>query len=398
MVVLMDRKRTVFISYRRDDSGYAAGRLFDRLSQHFGPDRIFMDIDTIELGDDFVNVIENAVSSCDVVVSIIGSQWLAATNAEGRRRLDDPNDFVRLEIASALDKGVDIIPILLEGVEMPLAEQLPDTLRPLTRRNGLSVSNIRFNADVDRLIRGIEAIFDARAAREAAEAALVEAEPLENTHAAEKVVSTESQYRAVVRDDRVKTGAYSEISTATRQLIIMVIALGWLLSGVVFGVVHMYDLVPSMDPPLLSAAIAGVIGAAVIVIGIKKLVPQVLLDTLIFLGIGWAIGVFIGWSFSFPYGDIQIENNFPLAGAIGGVIVGLSTSYLISKLFPGVRWFNYVIIALGWSIAWSVGLLINYQLYDDYGTSFSIFIFPFLITTGLVTGLLFWQVSSLAQD
>ena len=393
----MDRKRTVFISYRRDDSGYAAGRLFDRLSQHFGSDRIFMDIDTIELGDDFVHVIETAVTSCDVVVSIIGSQWLAATNAEGQRRIDDPNDFVRLEIASALDKGVDIIPILLESVEMPLLEQLPDTLKPLTRRNGISVSNIRFNADVDRLIRGIEAIFDARAAREAAEAALL-AEQLADTHVAEKVVSIESQYGAFVRDDRVKTGAYSEISMSARQLIIMVIALGWLLSGVVFGVVHMYDLVPSMDPPLLPAAVAGVIGAAVIMIAVNRLVRQVPIETLIFFGIGWAVGVSIGWAFSFPYGDIQIENNLPLAGAIGGVIVGLSTSYLISKLFPGARWINYVIMALGWSIAWCVGLLINYYYYDGYGTSFTIFIFPFLITTGLVTGLLFWQVSNLGRD
>ena len=394
----MDRKRTVFISYRRDDSGYAAGRLFDRLSQHFGSDRIFMDIDTIELGDDFVHVIETAVTSSDVVISIIGSQWLSATNAEGRRRLDDPNDFVRLEIASALDKGVDIIPILLEGVEMPLPEQLPETLKPLTRRNGISVSNMRFNADVDRLIRGIEAIFDARDSREAAEAALSENEQQSNALADEKVVPIEHQKKTVARYDQVETGANPEISKAPYQLIIMVIALGWLLSGIVFGVVHIFDLVPSMNPPLLSAAIAGVIGAAAIMIGVKKLVSQVLIDTLVFLGIGWAIGVFVGWSFSFPYGDIQIENNFPLAGAIGGVIVGLSTSYLISKLFHLVRWFNYAILALGWSIAWCVGLLINYQLYDDYGTSFSIFIFPFLITTGLIVGLLFWQVSSLARD
>ena len=212
MVAPMDRKRTVFISYRRNDSGYAAGRLFDRLSQHFGSDRIFMDIDTIELGDDFVHVIETAVTSSDVVVSIIGSQWLSATNAEGRRRLDDPNDFVRLEIASALDMDVDIIPILLEGVEMPLPEQLPDTLKPLTRRNGISVSNMRFNADVDRLIRGIEAIFDARAAREAAESALFEAEQLLDTQAAEKVVSSEHQNQAVARDNRVETGGFSESS------------------------------------------------------------------------------------------------------------------------------------------------------------------------------------------
>jgi len=136
----MDKKRIIFISYRREDSAYAAGRLYDRLGLHFGSDRVFMDIDTIGLGEDFVQVIENAVASCDVLVCIIGKQWLKATSSTGQKRLEDPSDFVRLEIVSALDLGVDVIPILLDGAEMPNLETLPTVLEPLTRRNGLEIN------------------------------------------------------------------------------------------------------------------------------------------------------------------------------------------------------------------------------------------------------------------
>ncbi len=174
----MDEERTIFISYRREDSAHAAGRLYDRLSQYFGSDNIFMDMDTIELGDDFVNVIEAAVRSCDVLVTIIGNKWLTITNEAGQKRLDDPNDFVRLEIASALNQDVDVVPILLDDAVMPRAEDLPETLVPFIRRNALAVEYSRFNADVDRLIRGIEAIFTAREEKEDAELELAEVKRL----------------------------------------------------------------------------------------------------------------------------------------------------------------------------------------------------------------------------
>jgi TIR domain len=112
----------IFISYRRDESAYPAGWLYDRLADHCDGGQVFKDVDSIKLGDDFVEVITRAVGSCDVLLALIGEQWLAITDAQGRRRLDDPNDFVRLEIEAALARNVRIIPILVDGARMPTTE------------------------------------------------------------------------------------------------------------------------------------------------------------------------------------------------------------------------------------------------------------------------------------
>jgi len=108
----------IFVSYRRDDSSGHAGRLFDRLAAHFGKDRIFMDIDTIEPGEDFVTIIEEAVSSCDILIAIIGRQWLKSAS-QNTSRLDNPHDFVRLEIATALNRDIRVFPVLVQRASMP---------------------------------------------------------------------------------------------------------------------------------------------------------------------------------------------------------------------------------------------------------------------------------------
>jgi formylglycine-generating enzyme required for sulfatase activity len=148
----------IFISYRRDDSGGWAGRLYDRLSQRFGRDNVFMDIDTIEPGLDFVQVIEKAVASCNALIAVIGRQWLTITDETGRRRLDHPEDFVRLEIAAALARNIRVIPALIEGARMPRSTDLPDGLQLLARRNAHEVSDRRFHYDVDRLIAVLDAV------------------------------------------------------------------------------------------------------------------------------------------------------------------------------------------------------------------------------------------------
>jgi formylglycine-generating enzyme required for sulfatase activity len=148
----------IFISYRRDDSAGYAGRLYDRLSERFGQGQIFMDIDTIEPGLDFVEVIEKAVGSCDVLIALIGRQWLTITDATGRRRLDNPEDFVRLEIATALDRNIRVIPVLVRGATVPRSTDLPDALKKLARRNALEISDTRFHYDVDRLIETLEKV------------------------------------------------------------------------------------------------------------------------------------------------------------------------------------------------------------------------------------------------
>jgi hypothetical protein len=147
----------IFISYRRDDTAYAAGWLFDRLADRFGHHQIFKDVDSIQLGDDFVDVIARAVASCDVLLALIGDQWLTLTDEEGRPRLAKPDDFVRIEIETALKRDVRIIPILVEGAPMPSADELPPSLARLARRQALELSPSRFEFDTGRLLDVLDA-------------------------------------------------------------------------------------------------------------------------------------------------------------------------------------------------------------------------------------------------
>jgi hypothetical protein len=146
----------IFISYRREETAYPAGWLYDRLAGHFGGGQVFKDVDSIQLGDDFVEVITRAVGSCDVLVALIGGEWLTMTDAHGRRRLDDPDDFVRLEIEAALSRGVRVIPVLVDGARMPHADELPDSLATLVRRQALELSPARFDFDTSRLLKVLD--------------------------------------------------------------------------------------------------------------------------------------------------------------------------------------------------------------------------------------------------
>ena len=146
----------IFISYRRDESSGFAGRIYDGLSGRFGPNQIFIDVDNVEPGVDFVEAIEASVSSCDALIAVIGKRWLASADEEGNRRLDNPEDFVRLEIGAALRRSIRVIPVLVDGALMPRSSDLPDDLKPLARRNALEVSHIRFSADLGRLVAALE--------------------------------------------------------------------------------------------------------------------------------------------------------------------------------------------------------------------------------------------------
>jgi TIR domain-containing protein len=130
----------IFISYRREETAYPAGWLFDRLAERYGRDQVFKDVDSLELGDDPVDAIVAAVGSCEVLLALIGDRWLTITDQEGRRRLDDPEDFVRLEIEAALRHNVRVIPILLQGARLPQVGELPPSLAALVRLQALEVS------------------------------------------------------------------------------------------------------------------------------------------------------------------------------------------------------------------------------------------------------------------
>lgn len=150
----------IFISYRRDDSAGYAGRLYDRLAAHFGTARVFMDVEGIEPGIDFVNAIEDAVGSCRVLIVVIGDEWTDAVDAAGRRRLEDPNDFVRLETAAALKRGIRVVPVLVGGAVMPRVTELPDELQSLTRRQAIEISHKQWDASTGELIRTLERILE----------------------------------------------------------------------------------------------------------------------------------------------------------------------------------------------------------------------------------------------
>jgi len=147
----------IFISYRRDDSAGYAGRIFDHLSARFGADNVFMDIDTIQPGEDFRKVISTAVGTCDVVLVLMGKQWLSMTDAQGRSRLEDPRDWVRMEVAAALaNRRIRVIPVLVRGASVPSENDLPAGLKELVWRNAIELSDSRFQYDVQKLINVIE--------------------------------------------------------------------------------------------------------------------------------------------------------------------------------------------------------------------------------------------------
>jgi hypothetical protein len=148
--------RKIFLSYRREDSAGEAGRLSDRLALELGSDSVFMDVDGIPLGTDFVKRLTAEVASCDVLLAMIGPKWLDIQDEDGNRRLDDPRDFVRVEISAALERDIPVIPILLNGSKVPRADRLPPNLGNLAVRNGLDVRHVSFHADVGRLVRELK--------------------------------------------------------------------------------------------------------------------------------------------------------------------------------------------------------------------------------------------------
>ena len=143
---------SIFISYRRDDSTGSTGRLWDRLCAEFGKGQVFRDIDTIEPSADFVEIIEQTVAACDVVLVVIGKHWLTVCDEQGRPRIENPEDFVRLEVGTALSRTVRVVPVLVEGARMPRSDQLPAALADLSRRNALELPDRGFHQALDRLI------------------------------------------------------------------------------------------------------------------------------------------------------------------------------------------------------------------------------------------------------
>jgi TIR domain len=146
----------IFISYRRGSTAAFAGRLFDRLSAQFGKERTFMDVDGIEPGEDFVEVLESRLTDTVAMVVLIGRDWVNVKDGNGRTRLENPDDFVRLEVATALRRKVRVIPVLMDDAVMPTTQELPEDLAALSRRQAIEVSHAKFHQDVSRLVTVLE--------------------------------------------------------------------------------------------------------------------------------------------------------------------------------------------------------------------------------------------------
>lgn len=150
----------LFISYRRSDSQEVVGRMYDRLRSHFPVDRIFRDLDSIPLGKPFPQVIREAIGNSQVALVIIGPKWATITGSDGHRLLDDPADFVRIEVEGALCSGVPVVPVLVSGASMPLAKELPASLQPLVYLQGMQIrSDPDFHRDMDRLIGKVSRLY-----------------------------------------------------------------------------------------------------------------------------------------------------------------------------------------------------------------------------------------------
>ena len=142
----------IFISYRRDETAAWAFMVNERLAARFGADKIFMDIDSIEPGDDFVEVIKHKVGACEVLIVLIGRAWLTCADDHGQRRLDNHDDFVRLEVKAALDRGIRVIPVLVNGARPPKPEEVSGDLSALCQRNTLALTDVGYRQDLGRLV------------------------------------------------------------------------------------------------------------------------------------------------------------------------------------------------------------------------------------------------------
>jgi hypothetical protein len=148
----------IFISYRRVDSADVTGRIYDRLVAQFGESAVFKDVDSIPLGLDFKEHLDETVGKCSIFLIVIGNRWLSDGVSESQKsRLDDPRDFVRIEIESALRRNIPVIPLLVGGASIPSLDQLPQSLQNLVYRNGIAIRpDPDFHRDMDRLISAIE--------------------------------------------------------------------------------------------------------------------------------------------------------------------------------------------------------------------------------------------------
>lgn len=256
----------IFVSYRRQDTQSATGRLCDKLQEHFDATQVFHDIESIEPGENFAATIAAKVSASSVVLVMIGPRWLDATGSDGRARLEDPDDYVRLEVATAFRRRIRVIPVLVEGAAMPEASALPDDMRALVQHQAHEISEQRWLYDSDRLVHELEK-------HVAPERKPLDTAPALGAALLESVIGYPVDFLQLLLRPRREISALQKRPHAeSRAVVFFVIsqlAAGWLfvfkdlvasvpafvLSGVPFGA---FNLLLIVVPLLLAARIVGV--------------------------------------------------------------------------------------------------------------------------------------------
>ena len=219
----MSDTRAIFISYRRGDTEGHAGRLYDDLVKYFGKDKVFMDVAGIEPGRDFRHVIDEQVTSCGVLLAIIGKDWINVKDGNGQLRLDNPSDFVRLETATALKRDIPVIPVLVHGAAMPLAEQLPADLADLCYRNAVELTHARWDSDVEILANALRPYISKNEGLDT-QTSLPVGKPAGKILASEKpAVADQAKPRAV---EPTKSASLSRGAWLLISLLLLVVAIG----------------------------------------------------------------------------------------------------------------------------------------------------------------------------
>lgn len=152
----------IFISYRREDNPHAAGRIYDRLVGVFSEESVFMDLTKIPYGENFKEYLSKRVNRCDILLAIVGDSWLSVKTANGIRRIDDPDDLVRMELEIALNRHIPVIPVLVgRTTSMPLESELPDPIKDFAYRQAVDAKpGIYFGYQLDRLVTRLSTLLN----------------------------------------------------------------------------------------------------------------------------------------------------------------------------------------------------------------------------------------------
>lgn len=402
----------IFISYRREDAADVTGRINDRLRQRYGEGSVFTDVDNIPFGVDFRIHLDKEVSKCNVLLAIIGRNWLNVKNDKDQPRLNDPTDFVRIEIESALRRSIPVIPLLVHGIKMPSTAALPEPLRELTFRNGIPIRpDPDFHKDMDRLIKGLDQHFQVNKEEEKSrensaeikhEAIAVHGQhkvKIEKKNREENRRTSEEEKPAIVKDvGHQEVTANNMLITALDFLINLIqpefwkslrtnvygvvagIVLGGFLGGSFMDVLYDYLHGDEMVLTLMIIPVCGISVGLMQAIHLRRYISNV--TSWVWASVlGWAIsGLFVGTQIAiFFLGWVPLMFVLPF---IGGAVTGAVQARILRQISS--RAYLWWVAS---TIAWPLGAAIGSLFGDSYDAS--ILLVPLL-------GLLCWLVVTAA--